>query len=257
MDIAVIVKQTPDTEARITPDASNPTRITSDGVNFILNPYDEFAIEEALKITEATGGDVVCVSIGPESSESALRTALAMGATRAILITNQEAVDADIVTQGKLLAAAIKPFHPDLILCGREWIDLQEDAVAAIVGEFLDLPHVMNASKITLSGNQVTVTREVEGASLEISSPVPAVISCQKGLNEPRYPTLIAIRKSKTKELKMISASELGFSSIATGSRVTHLQQPPPRAQGKIATGDPNLLVAQSIKWLADEANII
>jgi len=257
VDIAVVIKQTPDTEARIVPDIANARQIINDGINFILNPYDEFALEEALKITESSGGEVICIAIGPESSEPAMRTALAMGATRGILVTNSEAVDADIVTQGKILAAAIRTVNPAMILCGREWIDMQEDALAAILGEYLDMPHIMNAARITLNGSQITVNREVEGATFEITSPLPAVVSCQKGLNEPRYPTLIAIRKSKSKELKMMSSAELGFASIAPASRIVSLEAPPPRAQGKMISGDTDHLVAQSLKWLSDEAKLI
>ncbi len=257
MDIAVVIKQTPDTEARIVPDSGNTKQIVSDGINFILNPYDEFALEEALTITESSGGEVICFAIGPESSEPAMRTALAMGAARGILITDPGAVDADIVTQGKILAAAIRTVNPGLVLCGREWIDVQEDALAAILGEFLDMPHVMNAARITLNGSQVTVNREVEGATFEITSPLPAVVSCQKGLNEPRYPTLIAIRKSKSKELKMMSSADLGLTSIVPASQIVALEAPPPRAQGKLVTGETDQLVAQSLRWLSDEAKLI
>jgi electron transfer flavoprotein beta subunit len=202
MNIAVILRQVPDTEAVVKPDPSRPGAILEAGVKFILNPYDEYAVEEAVRITEDEGGSAVGFCIGPERSESALRTALAMGLERVVWVAEGPACEADLVTQARILAAAIRGFSPSLVLCGREFIDTQEDAMAAAVGRFLDMPHVLCASKISLCGERASVVRESDGASLEIDVPLPAAVSCAKGMNEPRYPTLIAIKRSKNKEIR-------------------------------------------------------
>ncbi|OGR60954.1 MAG: hypothetical protein A2X36_09445 [Elusimicrobia bacterium GWA2_69_24] len=257
MDIAVILRQVPDTEAVLKADPARPGSILETDVKFILNPYDEYAVEEALRITEASGGAAVGFCIGPERSETALLSALAMGLERAVWITEAAAVEADVVTQGRILAAAIKSFNPSLILCGREMIDTAEDALAAVVAQSLDLPHVLNAAKITISGDKAVVHREVEGAALEIETRLPAAISCCKGLNEPRYPTLIAMKRAKHKELKKISLAELGIPAGPAKSRVTELRSPPPRPKGVRVEGEPAQVAARSREWLADVAKVI
>jgi electron transfer flavoprotein beta subunit len=256
MNVAVILKQVPDTEAVIKVDPINPAAIVEEDIKFVLNPYDEFAVEEALTIAEETGGEAVGVCIGPERSETALRTALAMGLSRAILIPDPEAVMADVVTQGKILAAALRDSDVSLILAGREVIDTQEDALAPSVAEALGYPHVLNAAKIELDQDHVTVLRDIEGGSLRIEAELPAVISCQKGLNDPRYPTLIAIKRSKMKEIKQVNLAELGIDASAK-STVVALRMPPPRPPGVLVKGEPQEVVAQCLKWLAEEAKLI
>jgi electron transfer flavoprotein beta subunit len=256
MNVAVILKQVPDTEAVIRVDPANPNAIVEDEIKFVLNPYDEFAVEEALTIAEKTDGETIGVCIGPERAETAIRTALAMGLTRAILISDPEAVAADVVTQGKVLAAALRDADVSMILAGREVIDTQEDALAPSVAEALGYPHILNAGKIQIDQDRVTVQRDIEGASLTIEAMLPAVVSCQKGLNDPRYPTLIAIKRSKMKEIKQMSLAELGVDASAK-STVVGLRMPPPRAPGVVAEGEPEEVVAQCVKWLADEAKLV
>ncbi len=257
MNVAVILKRVPDTEATIVVDRSLPTTIVEDEVKFVLNPYDEYAIEEALTIAAEGDGETIGVCIGPEQAETVIRSGLAMGLNRAVLISDPEAVDADIITQCKILAAAIKDLDVSLVLCGREFIDTQDDAMAAAVAQNLDMPHVLNAGKIDLKDDRVTVIRDIEGGALEIEALLPAVISCQKGLNDPRYPTLIAIKRSKRKEIKKVTLSDLGIEIGAPKSRVVALKSPPPRAQGVTATGDPEDVVSQCLTWLADEAKLV
>jgi electron transfer flavoprotein beta subunit len=258
MDIAVILRQVPDTEAAVAPDPARPGAILETGVKFVLNPYDEYAVEEAVRIVEAAGGgSAVGFCIGPERAEIALRTALAMGLERAVLISEPAAVDADIVGQGRILAAAIKALSPSLVLCGREFIDTAEDAMAAVLAQFLGLPHVLNASKIELSADKAVVQREAEGSTLEIEAALPAVVSAAKGLNEPRYPTLMAIKRSKAKEIKRVTLSELGLAPAAPRRRVTALVAPPPRAKGVRVEGDPAAAAAQGLEWLSKTAKVI
>ena len=257
MNVAVILQQVPDTEAVVKPSPAGAGAIVEDGVKFILNPYDEFAVEEALKITEKDGGEVVGVCIGPDRAETAIRMAMAMGMERAILISEPAAVEADIVTQGGILAAALKTLSPRLVLCGREMIDNQNDAAAAVVASRLGIPHVLAASKIEVSGDKAVVVRDIEGGSLEIETSLPAAISCQKGLNEPRYPTLIAIKRAKNKEIKKMTLAELGLAAAAPKSRVTALRLPNARAAGVKITGTPEEVTGKCLAWLSGTAKVI
>ena len=257
MNVAVILQQVPDTEAVVKPNPAAPGAILEEGVKFILNPYDEFAVEEALKITEKDGGEVVGVCIGPDRAETAIRMAMAMGMERAILISEPAAVDADLVTQGAILAAALKTLSPRLILSGREMIDTQNDAAAAVVAARLGIPHVLAASKIEVSGDKAVVVRDIEGGALEIETTLPAAISCQKGLNEPRYPTLIAIKRAKNKEIKKMTLAELGLAASPAKSRVTALRQPAARAAGVKITGTPEEVTGRCLAWLSGTAKVI
>lgn len=257
MNVAVILQQVPDTEAVVKPDPASPGAILEEGVKFILNPYDEFAVEEALKITEKDGGEVVGVCIGPDRSEAAIRMAMAMGMERAILISEPAAVEADLVTQGAILAAAVKTLSPRLVLCGREMIDTQNDATAALVAAQLGIPHVLAASKIEIAGDKAVVVRDIEGGSLEIETALPAAISCQKGLNEPRYPTLIAIKRAKNKEIKKMTLAELGITPAAPKSRVTGLRLPQARSAGVKINGTPEEVTVKCLIWLSETAKVI
>lgn len=257
MNVAVILQQVPDTEAAVKPHSANPGTIIEDGVKFILNPYDEYAVEEALRITEKDGGEVVGVCIGPERSETAIRMAMAMGMARAILISDAPAVEADIVTQGGILAAAIKGLSARLVLCGRETIDTQNDAAAAVVARRLGIPHVLAASKIDIAGDKATVIRDIEGGSLEIETTLPAAISCQKGLNEPRYPTLIAIKRAKNKEIKKMTLAELGITAAPPKTRITALRQPQARSAGIKVACPPEEAAGKCMAWLSETAKII
>ncbi|MBU2573900.1 MAG: electron transfer flavoprotein subunit beta/FixA family protein [Elusimicrobia bacterium] len=257
MNIAVIIRQVPDTEAAVKPHPANQGAIVEDGVKFILNPYDEYAVEEALRITEKDGGEVVGVCIGPQRSETAIRMAMAMGMARAILISDAPAVEADLVTQGGILAAAIKGLSARLILCGREMIDTQNDAAAAVVAHRLGIPHVLAASKIEISGDKATVVRDIEGGSLEIETALPAAISCQKGLNEPRYPTLIAIKRAKNKEIKKMTLAELGLAAAQPKSRVTALRPLQARSAGVKVAGSPEEVAGKCAAWLSETAKVI
>lgn len=257
MKIAVILKQVPDTAAVIKPDPARPGAILETGIAFVLNPYDEYAVEEALRIAEKAGGETVGLCIGPERSETAIRTALAMGLQRAVWICEPAAVEADVISQGRILAAAVKGLAPDIVLCGREMIDTQEDALAAATAHFLDIPHVLNAAKITIAADKATVVREVEGASLEIEVRLPAAISCGKDLNGPRYPTIITIKRAKAKEIKRVTLAELGVELGPRKSRVAALNLSPLRSKGIRAEGEPAVVVGKCVEWLAGTAKVI
>ena len=257
MNIAVILRQVPDTEARIVADPENPAAIVESNVKFILNPYDEYAVEEALTLADAHGGEVIGICIGPARSETAVRTALAMGVSRAVMISDAEAVKADVVTQARIIAAVLKTLDASVVLCGKEFIDSQEDAMAAAVGHFSAMPHVLNVSKLTINPPAFHAVREIEGGSLEIEGTLPMVISCSKDLNEPRYPNLIAIRRAKNKEIKMLSLSDMNLQLDESKSHLLAFREPPARSAGRIVSGEPQEMVAEVVKWLSEEARIV
>ena len=165
MDIAVILKQVPDTEAQILVDPDNQTRIIEDDIKWILNPYDEFAVEAAVTLAEDTDGETTAICIGTDGAEQVIRTAMAMGVDKGILIDDETAVSLDIITQSKVLAKALEDVSADLILCGREFIDTNEDALGAALAEFMDLPHVLNITTLEHDDDVLNVEREIDGAS--------------------------------------------------------------------------------------------
>lgn len=204
MEILVLLKQTFDTEAKIT---IKDGWVTTDDVTFVINPYDEYAVEEALKLREAHGGTVTVVSVGPDRTEEALRRALAMGADDAVLIA--PGTPADELATATWLAAWAKGKQFDLVLAGNVSVDTGAGQVAVRFAEALGLPHVAAALKIEVAGGNVTVNRDAEGDTEVIEVPLPALVTAQQGLNEPRYPSVPGIMKAKRKTIGRVSATEL------------------------------------------------
>jgi len=254
MNVAVILRQVPDTESEISVDPDNETIILDDDIKWILNPYDEFAVEAAVTLAGENDGKVIAICIGRDSAEQVIRTAMAMGVDEGLLINDDDAINADIIAQAKIIAEATKDDQPDLVLCGREFIDSNEDALAAALAEFLGTPHVLNVSKLEFDGTTFTVEREVDGGSLEIETQIPAVFSCQKGLNEPRYPNLMAVRRARKKPLEIKSLDDLDIAPPQPGIKVIKLNTPPQRAEGKLVEGEPADTAIQAVEWLQNEA---
>jgi electron transfer flavoprotein beta subunit len=193
MKIVVCVKQVPDTETRvrIAPEAN---AIVESDINWVVSPYDEFAIEEALKIKEARGGEVVLLTLGPDRVQSALRTGLAMGADRAVHLKDAAFDQADTLGTARALAAAVaKIGGVELILAGQQGMGGDHSQIPGLLAELLDLPQVTVATKLELGDGKAVVEREVEGATEVWEAVLPCVISAQKGLNTPRYASLKGI----------------------------------------------------------------
>ncbi|HOO56011.1 MAG TPA: electron transfer flavoprotein subunit beta/FixA family protein [bacterium] len=261
MNIIALVKQVPDTETRIKvqPGAKD---IDREGVNFVLNPYDEFAVEESLKIKEAQGGNVVIMTMGAQQAEEAVRTALAMGADRAVRLDGDDFLNADNFATAKALVKAIQNEEYDLIFCGKQAVDDDGAQVGTLVAAMLDLPCVNQVVKLEVAGATLKATREIEGGSETIEVPTPCVITAHKGLNEPRYPSLPGIMKAKRKELKAVSSGDLGLSADeigAAGSKteVAGLSMPPERKAGQVFEGEPAEIVPKVVALLRDEAKVI
>jgi electron transfer flavoprotein beta subunit len=259
MKIVVCLKQVPDTATQVKI-AGGGKSIETAGITWIVSPYDEFAVEEALRIKEKRGqGEVVAISLGPDRVKEALRSALAMGADRAIHLNDPAWAEADTLTTARALAAAIKQEAPALVLCGRQAIDDDMGAVAAQLAEILGWPCASWIMEEAVDGDAKTIRvgRQVEGGLEVFDLPLPAVVSAQKGLNEPRYPTLKGIMGAKRKEIKDLKSSDLGLAGEAPQLTLVGLEALPPRPPGRIIPGDVPTAVKELVRSLREDAKAI
>jgi electron transfer flavoprotein beta subunit len=265
LNIIVLVKQVPDTETKIKVKPGSAD-IEREGVNMVLNPYDEFGVEEALKIKESKGGSVVIVTMGEAKAEESVRTALAMGADRAIRLDGAEFAGADSYATAKALAKAISGEQYDLIFAGKQAMDDDCAQVGALVAAMLGIPCVNCVNKLEVGDGSVKATREIEGGLETIEAPTPCVIAAAKGLNEPRYPSLPGIMKAKKKELKQVNLGALGLSADEVGAAgakttIAALEMPPERKAGQVfdASKQEDIpgVAAKVVNLLRDEAKIL
>ncbi len=250
MKIAVCVKRVPDTETRIKVGADGRS-IDEGGVKFVLNPFDEFAVEEALKLKEQSGeGEVVIISMGGDSGQETIRTALAMGADRGVLLKT-DAKPVDPLVTARVLASEVEQGGYDLVLFGKQAVDDESHAVGPMVGELLGLASVSAITRLELAGGKGTAEREVEGATEVVEFSLPAVLTAEKGLNEPRYPALrgIMLAKKKPLEVKDVELDEEGMV-------VVELALPQSRKEGRIVGEGPDA-VPILIDALKNEAKVI
>ncbi len=258
MKIFVCIKQVPDTETKIKigPDASS---VDTNGIKWVINPYDEYAIEEAVKYRETNAGtQVFALSVGPSKRVSeSLRTALAMGADEGIVVNAPENIDS--YSTARALAEVIKAEGgADLIFTGKLAIDDNASSVGQMVAEFLGMPHATVVSKFSLSPEGVTVERDIEGGAKEVLSlKAPAVVGANKGLNTPRYASLPGIMKAKKKVLKEVEFASLNIPTTDTKVKYTQLSLPAEKPAVKIITGDSSAQVAELVKLLRDEAKVL
>jgi len=249
MKIAVCLKRVPDTTAKIVIGADGKS-IDESGVKFVPNPYDEYAIEEALKLKEAAGaGEVVVLSLGTDAAQETLRTALAMGADRAILL--RSAGSPDGLEVARALAAELKSGGFDLILFGKLAVDDYNHQVGPMVGELLGLPAITSVAHLAVRGGDVAADREIEGGIESVTCTLPAVLTCDKGLNTPRLPSLKGIMAAKKKPLE-VKPVTLGAGTIIT----LGLSLPPERKAGRIV-GEGADAVPELVRLLREEAKVI
>jgi electron transfer flavoprotein beta subunit len=259
MKILVAIKQVPDTatQVKIAGDAKS---IETAGITWIVSPYDEFAVEEALRIKEKRGqGEVVAVTLGPDRAKEALRSCLAMGADRAIHVNDPALATADTLTTARALAAVVKQEQPALVLVGRQAIDDDMGAVGAQLAEVLDWPcaYWIMEETIDADAKSVKAARQVEGGLEVFELPLPAVLAAQKGLNEPRYPTLKGIMGAKKKEIKDVKAGDLGLGADTPQLSITKLEALPPRPPGRVIDGDVATAVKELVRSLREDAKAI
>ena len=259
MKILVAIKQVPDTATQVRIAGDGKT-IDATGITWIVSPYDEFAVEEALRIKEKRGqGEVVAVTLGPERAKEALRSCLAMGCDRAIHVNDPALASADTLTTARALAAVIAQEAPQLVLCGRQAIDDDMGAVTAQLSELLGWPcaYWIMEEAVDGEGTSVRVARQVEGGLEVFDLPLPAVLAAQKGLNEPRYPTLKGIMGAKKKEIKDVKASDLGLAGEISQLTITGLEALPPRPPGRIIPGDVPTAAKELVRSLREDAKAI
>ncbi len=208
MDIVVLVKQVPDTESLVQI-ADDGVSIKTQDIKWIMNPYDELAVEAALQIKEAQGGTVTILSLGPEKAIETIRTALAMGADQGVHIKDPAAEGSDSLATAKLLAAALKDISCDLIIAGHRAVDEDNYQVASAVAELMGIPQVSMVNKVEITDNKMTCHRTIEGGTVVVEASLPALFTTQRGLNEPRYASLPGIMKAKKKEIKEVPLTTL------------------------------------------------
>lgn len=248
MKIAVCVNHVPDTEAKIKIGA-DARSIDRTGVNFMLSPYDEIAVEEALRIREKFKGEVIVLSLGGDSHKDTLRKALAMGADRAVLLKDDAVRDSFAVAYG--LAEELKALAPDVLLFGKQSIDYDDAQVGTLVAGLLGLPSVSVVTKMEIDGGAVVCEREIEGGKEVIETKLPAVFLAQKGLNEPRYPSLKGIMAAKSKPVE-----EKAPAAVEPRVDTVQLRKPAPKNPGRIV-GTDTTAVAELIRLLHEEAKVI
>ncbi|TCP55672.1 electron transfer flavoprotein beta subunit [Tumebacillus sp. BK434] len=254
MNIFVCLKQTFDTEEKIVVENG---QVKEDGVRFVMNPYDEYAVEEAIKLRDANGGSVTVITIGPERAQEALRTALAMGADEAVHITD-ESLFGDEYTASNVLAAYLKDKSYDIILCGNQAVDDGSGQVAIRLAELLNIPHVSTITKLELNGTDVVAHRDAEGDLEIVGGTLPILVTAQQGLNDPRYPSLIGIRKANKKPLANPGAGDLNVAGdIAKKSTVLETFLPAAKSGGRILEGDNESRVKELVGLLRTEAKVL
>lgn len=243
MNIVVCVKRVPDTAADKVLDTGDFT-LDREKVEAIMNPVDEYGVEEALRLQEAHGGEVTVLTMGPAGAEKdAVRKALAMGADKGVLVTDERLHGSDALATAYTLALAIVAQDPDLVILGSEATDSRDSLVPQAVAQTLGMPGLTFARKVEIADGKARIQREEEGGYSVLEAELPAVVSVVKGINEPRYATLKGIMGSKAKPVEAMTLDDIGVDGDEvgfTGSRtqVLSAEPRPPKAQGEVVTDD-------------------
>ncbi len=260
MEIVVLLKQVPATESLISV-ADDGVSVKTDDVKWVINPYDEFAVEEALRIKEAQGGSVTIVSVGSEKAVEAIRTALAMGADKGVLINDPAAEGLDGLGIARILATALKEIPFDLIIAGQRAVDDDNFQVGPATAEFLRIPHISMVVKQEISDAKIKCHRTIEGGTVVIEAPLPALFTTQRGLNDPRYASLPGIMKAKKKPVDIKTIADIGLDVDQMGasrSRIVAIKPPPDRKDGVMITGgSPQEKVTELVRILHEEEKVI
>jgi electron transfer flavoprotein beta subunit len=265
VNVVVLLKQTPDTESVIRI-AGNGKSVVTDDLKWIINPYDEFAVEAALRLKEKLGGSVTIVSWGPQRVVESIRTALAMGADTGVLIEDAALDGSDSLSVAQALAAAVKQINPDIVLCGSRAVDYDEAQRGPMVAELLGWPHVAFAVTIDSDGSKVTIDRPIEGGKVLLEATLPALVTFggSHAVWNPRYASLPGIMKAKKKPLATKTLADLGIDGSQVGAgaariQMTSLEMPPQRAAGKIIDGGMDIAgkAAELVRSLHEEAKVI
>jgi electron transfer flavoprotein beta subunit len=261
MNIAVCVKQVPSTETKIRVNTQTGFVVTAE-IEWVVNPFDEYALETALRLKEKAGaGSITVVALGPERVKTALRTALAMGADGAVQLTAPEFDGLDALATGRLLAKAVQRQPFDLVLCGKQAVDDDQAAVPPAIAHFLGVPHISVVAELTadFATGAIVARREIEGATEVVHARVPCLVTMQKGNYEPRYPTLKGMMGAKKKEIPVLGATELGIDPAVLTRRLEYIEDrlPPGRKPGRVLEGEPEQVVPELVRLLHEEAKVL
>ncbi len=264
MNSIVCVKQVPDTEIRI---EIEDGQVVEEKLQYVINPYDEYAIEEALRLREKFGeGRITVLTLGPERVREALMQVLAVGADDAIHLVDEAFQGGDAYATAKALAEAIVSLglRYDIILCGKQGVDHDNAQVGIALAEMLNLPHVSLVTRLEVADDKsrAMAQREVEGGKEVVETSLPAVITAQKGLNEPRHPTFAGIRAARKKPIHKKTAAELGIDPGTVGAagaklEIVSLSPPQERSAGRIIPGNPVEACRELVRLLWEEAKVV
>lgn len=261
MNVVVLMKRVPDTESRI---VVRDGAVVMDGLAWVISPYDEYAVEEAIRLVEKNTGKSTVLTLGPEESKETIRKALALGIDDAVHLNDPVFLNGDASTTATILAAALKKIPFDLILAGKQAVDDDNAQVALRVAELLDLPHVNSVIQFELSSDKKSArcVREVDGERDVCVTSLPAIITAQQGLNEPRFASVKGIMGAKKKPIMDWKAADLGLDGVSIGKEamkleVVRIDPPPPRPPGKIIPGDAKTAAQQLVRLLREEAKAI
>lgn len=257
MNIYVLLKRTFDTEDKI---VVHDGEIEDDGVEYIINPYDEYAIEEAIVQRDKHGGEVTVVTVGEEDAEKQLRTALAMGADKAVLINTEDDLDeGDQYTTVKILEAYFADKEVDLILAGNVAIDEASGQVGPRLAEKLGIPYVTTIVDLEIEDGVAKIDKDVEGDIEKVEVSLPLLVTCQQGLNEPRYPSLPGIMKAKKKPLEELELDDLDLDEddVEAKTETIDIFLPEEKEAGRILEGDLQDQVKELVSLLRNEAKVI
>ncbi|MFZ3048741.1 MAG: electron transfer flavoprotein subunit beta/FixA family protein [Desulfatirhabdiaceae bacterium] len=260
MNIIVLLKQAPSTDSLIEPAADGVSIKTTD-IKYIINPYDEFALEEALRIRDTKGGIVTILSVGEQKASEAIRTGLAMGADKGILIQDPACFGMTGLGIAKILSAVIKTLPHDLIIAGQRAVDDENWLVGVAVSEYLQIPCISLVIHQETEENMIRCTRTIDGGTMTIEARLPALITTQRGLNEPRYASLQGVMKAKKKPIDVKTLADLGLDAATIGTvniQTLSLKQPPQRKGGRFIDGSsPQAKAAELVRLLHEEARVI
>lgn len=248
MKLAVCVSQVPDTTTKVKVGLDGKT-IDPVGVTYIINPYDELAIEAALQIKEKQGGETVVISVGKESNKDVIKKAFAMGIEKGILIKSD--IEMDSYTVARNLADVLKEINPDIIFFGKQSIDYDDSQVGSLVAEMLSIPSISVVVSINIDGSKITCEREIEGGKEVVEASIPVAISAQRGLNNPRYPNLKGIMQAKSKAIE-----EKQPTYTENKTEILSMSLPHPKPKGKIVGTDVSA-VPELVRLLREEAKVI
>jgi electron transfer flavoprotein beta subunit len=261
--IITLLKRVPDTEAKIIINQEG-TGIKDDGIKYVINTYDEYAVEEGLRLRDkaGAGSTVTVVCVGPEEATELIRTALAMGADDAVHICDTALEGSDPFVTAAVLAKAIKDRGFDIVFCGKQAIDDDMGQVHSILAEMLDIPqvNVATAFEMAADAKRATVRRRIEGGDEKVETGLPAIVSCEKGLNEPRYASLPGIMKAKKKEIRKRTMADLGFDHLPGEKRSSIVRWVPlPKSTGctMVQAEDVRDAVKELVRLLREDAKVI